>query len=207
MLEIYGRPNSLNVRKVLWLCEEIGLPYQRSDWGRDHKPTTDPEFMQLSIFGVVPVVVDDGFVLRESNTILRYLCSRHGHIDLYPADLKARAVIEQWMDYANTDMGTGMRPVFQGKVLGMKPHDLPEMVAWGAADWNKQMGRVDAYLQKAGPYLAGPSFTLADIPAGLMIHRWMVLDFDKPKLPALRAYYERLGEREGFRKHGCNGMP
>lgn len=207
MLKIYGRPNSLNVRKVLWLCEEIGQPYERTDWGRDHRPTTEPEFMAVSIFGVVPVVDDGGFILRESNTILRYLCTRHGRHDLYPTEVRARALVEQWMDYANTDLGTGMRPVFQGKVLGIKPHDIPGVIAWGAADWNKQMTRLDTVLQAAGPYLAGPAFTLADIPAGLMVHRWMVIDFEKPRLPALDAYYARLCERPGFRSHGCNGMP
>ena len=207
MLKIYGRPNSLNVRKVLWLCEEVGLPFERTDWGRDHRPTNEPEFMRVSIFGVVPVVDDDGFIIRESNTIIRYLCSKHGRHDLYPLDLRQRALVEQWMDYGNTDLGTGMRPVFQGQVLGMKPHSIPEVVAWGAADWNKQMSRVDAQLQQSAPYLAGAAFTLADIPAGLMIHRWMTLDFEKPALKALSAYYARLCDRPAFRKHGCNGMP
>lgn len=207
MLKIYGRPNSLNVRKVLWLCEEIGIPYERTDWGRDHRPTTEAEFMRVSIFGVVPVVDDDGFIIRESNTIVRYLCSKHGRADLYPTEIKARALVEQWMDYGNTDLGTGMRPVFQGKVLGIKPHSLPEVIAWGAADWNRQMGRLDTHLKAAGPYLAGASFTVADIPAGLMVHRWMAIDFEKPSLPALDAYYARLSERAGFAKHGRNGMP
>jgi glutathione S-transferase len=207
MLKIYGRPNSLNVRKVLWLCAEIGVPYERTDWGRDHRPTSDPEFMKVSIFGVVPVVDDDGFILRESNTITRYLATKHGRTDLYPTELKARAIVEQWMDYGNTDLASGMRPVFQGKVLGIKPHSLPEMIAWGAGDWNKQMARVDAHLQGGGAYLAGRDFTLADIPCGLMVHRWMVLDFEKPKLVALEAYYERLCDRSGFKAHGCNGMP
>lgn len=207
MLKIYGRPNSLNVRKVLWLCEEIGQAYERTDWGRDHRPTTEPEFMKVSIFGVVPVVDDDGFILRESNTIARYLCTKHRRADLYPTEIKARAIVEQWMDYANTDLGSGMRPVFQGKVLGIKPHSIPEIIAWGAADWNKQMTRLDAHLGKGEPYLAGTAFTLADIPAGLMVHRWMVLDFDKPRLAALQAYYDRLCQRPAFRLHGCNGMP
>lgn len=206
MLKIYGRPNSLNVRKVLWLCEEIGLPYERTDWGRDFRPTSEPEFMKLSIFGVVPVVDDDGFIIRESNTILRYLCTKHGRTGLYPADLERRAIVEQWMDYGNTDLGSGMRPVFQGKVLGIKPHNIPEMVAWGAADWNKQMTRLDAHLQSGTPFLAGAEFTLADIPAGLMVHRWMAIYFEKPALPALEAYYRRLGTRPGFARHGCNGM-
>ncbi len=207
MLHIYGRPNSLNVRKVLWLCEEIGLPFERSDWGRDHRPTSDPEFMRLSIYGVVPVIDDDGFILRESNTILRYLCTKHGRADLYPTDLKQRAIVEQWMDYGNTDLGTGMRPVFQGMVLGGKPMNLPEIVAWGAADWNKQMGRLDTHLQGGSPWLAGAAFTIADIPAGLLVHRWMFIDFDKPRLPAVEAYYERLSTRPAFMKHGRNGMP
>lgn len=207
MLKIYGRPNSLNVRKVLWLCEEIGIGYERSDWGRDYRPTTEPEFMKVSIFGVVPVVEDDGFILRESNTIVRYLAAKQGRTDLYPSEPKARAIVEQWMDYGNTDLGNGMRPVFQGKVLGIKPLNLPEVIAWGAADWNRQMTRVDTHLKGAGPYLAGRDFTVADIPCGLQIHRWMVIDFDKPKLPALEAYYQRLCERPAFKKHGCNGMP
>lgn len=207
MFKIYGRPNSLNVRKVLWLCEEIGLPYERTDWGRDYRPTSEAEFMKVSIFGAVPVVDDDGFILRESNTILRYLCSKHGRQDLYPTELKARAIVEQWMDYGNTDLGNGMRPVFQGKMLGIKPHDIPEVVAWGAADWNKQMARLATHLRSGVPYLAGMDFTLADIPAGMQVQRWMVLDFDKPKLPEIEAYYARLGERPGYRLHGCNGMP
>ena len=207
MLKIYGRPNSLNVRKVLWLCEEIGLPYERTDWGRDHRPTSEPEFMRVSIFGVVPVVDDDGFILRESNTIVRYLCTKHGRADLYPTELKQRAIVEQWMDYGNTDLYKGMPPVFQGMVLGSKPMSLPEVIAWGAADWNKQMGRVDTHLKAGNAYMAGAGFTIADIPVGLQVNRWMAIDFDKPKLPALEAYFNRLRERPGFRRHGCNGMP
>lgn len=206
MLKIYGRPNSINVRKVLWICEEIGIPYERTDFGRDYTPTSDPAFMKVSIYGVVPVVDDNGLILRESNTIVRYLCAKHERTDLYPTDLKQRALVEQWMDYGSTDLYQGMRPVFQGLVMGMKPNSLPEVIAWGAADWNKQMSRLDVHLQSGDAYLAGPGFTVADVPCGLMVHRWTVCEFDKPKLPALAAYYQRLGERPGFRKHGCNGM-
>ena len=84
---------------------------------------------------------------------------------------------------------------------------LGAVIAWGVADWNKQMGRLDAHLAADNAYLAGENFTIADVPCGLMVHRWTVVDFDKPKLPALAAYYQRLCERPGFGKHGCNGMP
>ena len=207
MLKIYGRPNSINVRKVLWLCDEIGLPYERTDYGRDYRTTSDPEFMKVSIFGVVPVVDDDGFILRESNTIVRYLCTKHGRGDLYPTEPKARALVEQWMDYASTDLYRGMPPVFQGMVLGSKPMSLPEVVAWGLADWHKQMERLDTHLKAGNAYLAGAGFTVGDIPAGLLVHRWTTVAPDKPRLPALEAYYRRLCERPAFQKHGCNGMP
>jgi glutathione S-transferase len=207
VLKIYGRPNSLNVRKVLWLCAEIGLDYERTDWGRDYRPTTDPEFMRVSIYGVVPVIDDDGFILRESNSIVRYLASKHGRADLYPTDARARATVEQWMDYGSGDLGKGMPAVFQGKVLGLKPYTAPEIIAWGAADWNKQMSRLDTHFKANGPYIAGAGFTIGDIPVGLMVHRWSVIDFEKPELPALAAYYKRLCERKAFRLHGCNGMP
>lgn len=82
MLKIYGRANSINVRKVLWLCEEMAVAYVQEDWGRGYRPTSDAAFEGVSRFGLVPVIEDDGFVLRESNVIVRYLAAKHGRRDL-----------------------------------------------------------------------------------------------------------------------------
>ncbi len=207
MLKIYGRPNSLNVRKVLWLCGDLNLPFEREDWGRDYRPTSDPEFMRLSIYGVVPVIDDDGFILRESNTIVRYLASKHGRTDLYPTELQKRALVEQWMDYGSVDFGRGMPAVFQGMVLGLKPYATPDMIAWGKAEWNKQAERLEQHLSANGPYMLGDRFTIADIPVGVMVHRWCFIEFDKPDLPAVRAYYDRLSERPGFSQHVRTDQP
>ena len=207
MLKIYGRANSLNVKKALWMCGELGLAFEREDWGRDYRPTSDPQFMKVSIYGVVPVIDDGGFILRESNTIVRYLAAKHGRTDLYPADVKARALCEQWMDYGSVDLGNGMRSVFQGKFLGIAPHNEPKVIASGIADWNKQFGRLDTHLQTGGPYMTGAAFTVADIPIGVMVNRWQTLEFEKPKLPAIDAYYARLSERPAFRQHVRNGTP
>ncbi|MGE3710090.1 MAG: glutathione S-transferase family protein [Hyphomicrobiaceae bacterium] len=201
MLKIYGRPNSLNVRKVLWLCGDIALPFEREDWGRDYRPTTDPEFMKVSIYGAVPVIDDDGFILRESNTIVRYLASRHSRTDLYPTDLKQRAVVEQWMDHGSTELGRGMAQVFQGMVLGIEPHASPDNVAFGKSQWNKQFERLNQHLAANGPYITGSRFTIGDIPVGVMVHRWIRIDFEKPDLPAVKDYYERLSERPGYQKY------
>jgi glutathione S-transferase len=206
MLKIYGRANSINVRKVLWMCEEIGQPFEREDWGRGFRPTSEPEFMKVSTFGVVPVVVDDGFVLRESNTIVRYLANKHGRSDLYPADPRQRATAEQWMDWAFTDLYTGVRPVFLGLVVKMAGI-TPQAIAEGAQEWERQMQRLDQHLAQSGPYVAGAKFTVGDIPVGLVVNRWFSIAFDKPKLATLEAYYDRVGERAGYRAHGRNGTP
>ena len=98
MLKVYGRANSINVRRVLWMLDELGLKYEREDWGRGFKPTDSPEFRTINPVGVVPVIDDDGFRLRESNSIVRYLADKHARADLYPKDLRQRATIESWME-------------------------------------------------------------------------------------------------------------
>jgi glutathione S-transferase len=207
MLKIYGRANSINVRKVLWVADEIGLAYQREDWGRGFRPTSDPEFLKLNPMGLVPVIDDDGFILRESNTIIRYLAAKHGRTDLYPADLQARARVEAWMDWASVDLYTGARPVFLGLQLKMPAFQDAKLIEAGIDDWTKQMTLLDRQLAGHGPYLMGPSFTLADVPAGLIVNRWFAIDFKKPELEAVAAYYDKLAERPPYRAHGCNGMP
>ena len=207
MLKIYGRANSINVRKVLWLCGEIGLPFEREDWGRGFRPTSEPSFVKVSSFGVVPVIDDDGFVLRESNTIIRYLAEKHGRTDLYPRDLRQRATVESWMDWASTDLYQGVRPVFLGLTVKMAPFTEPKSIEDGIAEWTRQMQLLDAHLAASGPYMTGANFTLADIPAGLVVNRWFSIPFERPALPAVSGYYDRLTDREPYRAHGRNGTP
>jgi glutathione S-transferase len=207
MLRIYGRDNSINVRKALWACAEIGIAYERLDYGRGFKPTDSDEFVAVSRFGVVPVIDDDGFVLRESNTIVRYLAAKHGRQDLYPGDVRRRATIESWMDWASTDLGSAVRDVFWGLQLKHPDFADSERIARGVANLNKQMERLDHHLSQAGPYVMGDTFTVADIPIGLSVNRWFLVAFEKPRLPALTAYFEKLSERPAFRQHGRNGTP
>ena len=207
MLKVYGRANSINVRKALWMLDEVGEPYVRQDWGRGYRPTTEPEFLAVSTFGVVPVIDDYGFVLRESHAIVRYLASKHHRADLYPSDLKSRALTEAWMDWGQTDLYAAARPVFHAMIVNAKDPDTAIAPADGVATWAKQMQRLEATLQASGPYLMGPAFTIADIPTGLVVNRWFALRFDKPALPAVQAYYDRLAERSAYRTHGRNGTP
>ena len=205
MLRVYGRANSINVRKVLWMLDEVGVKYEREDWGRGFKSTDEPAFRKINPVGVVPVIDDGDFRLRESNTIVRYLAEKHGRADLYPKDLKVRATTESWMDWASTDFANGMRPVFHALVV--KNPAFANKVESGAAEWAKQMQVLEQHLTAKGPYVTGASFTIGDIPVGLVVNRWFSIDFGKPEFKAVSAYYDRLAQRPGYQAHGRNGTP
>ncbi len=206
MLKIYGRANSINVRKVLWMVDEVGEPWTREDWGRGFRPTSDPEFQRLNPVGVVPVIDDDGFILRESNSIVRYLANKHQRSDLYPTDVKARATCEAWMDWAATEGYAGLRPIFHGLFL-KNPAFGPKDIETGIADLSKQMQILNTQLTTTNAFVNGTTFTVADIPVGLLVNRWFTIAFPKPDLAAVSAYYDRLGQRPPFMTHGRNGTP
>ncbi|RYI87351.1 MAG: glutathione S-transferase family protein [Acetobacteraceae bacterium] len=207
-LTLLGRPNAYNVRKVLWLLAELELDVTLEPWGRGHRPTDDPEFLALNPLGTVPVLLDGAAVLRESHVILRYLAARQGAAGLLPAEPLARARVEQWMDWVAYDLTQPMRAAYLGGELGLEPWTNPWFVAHGRLEYGRRMGQLDAALAAAGPYLAGAGFTLADIPAGFVVHRWYSMRHVAPlPLPALAAYYDRLSERPAYRRHIRNGLP
>ena len=196
VLRILGRANSFNVRKVLWLCDEIGVPYTREDYGRGFRPTNTPEFLRLNPAAQVPVVIDGDLVLRESNTILRYLAAKHGAEHLYPSDLAQRALVEQWMDWVAYDVTHALRGAFLGGQLQESPWNNEWFVEQGRKDLIGLMHLLNQHLHENGPYVTGESFTIADIPVGLVVNRWFMLEgIERPSFPALAAYYDLLTQR------------
>lgn len=207
MLRILGRANSFNVRKVLWICGELGIPFEREDWGRGYAPTSDPEFLKINPVGLIPAVIDGDIVLRESNAIVRYLASKHGPEQIYPRDLVKRAHVEQWMDWANYETSISLRGAFLGGMLKEPPWNNPWFVEQGQRQITKEVGQLDEHLAAGGPYMCGDVFTVADIPIGLVVNRWFSLDFERPHYQAVSTYYDRLGERPAYRRHVRNGLP
>lgn len=208
MLTLLGRRNAYNVRKVLWLLGELGLEFAQEDWGRGHRDTADPAFRALNPLGTVPVLLDGGAVLRESHVILRYLARREGADHLLPRDPVAAAHVEQWMDWVAYEMTQPMRGAYLGGELGLAPWNNPWFVDLGRQEWAARMAVLDAALAAGGPYLAGRDFTLADIPAGFIVHRWYAMaGVTRGPLPALEAYYALLSERPAYRAHIRNGLP
>jgi len=207
MLKLLGKPTSINVRKVLWTLAEIGLPYEREDWGDGYRATNVPEFTALNPNAMVPVLVDGDFVLWESNSICRYLCGKAGRDDLLPVDPQARARVEQWMDWQATELNPAWRYAFMALVRKNPAFTDPAQIAASAAAWNRNVGILDRQLAAGGPFAVGGQFTLADVVLGLSLNRWLMTPIDRPDYPAISAYLERLLERPGFREFGRNGIP
>lgn len=208
MLKILGKASSLNVRKVLWACDEIGITYEREDWGSGLRDTFSPEFLRLNPNGLVPVVVEGDFVLWESNTILRYLAGAYGAVELLPTAPRERAQIEKWMDWQASDFNASWRYAFQALVRKNPRFADDAEIQASLKEWSRNVGILGSQLESTGRFVAGGRFTLADIPIGLSINRWFMTPMgERPSYPAVSAYYERLGERPAFRRHGRNGIP
>jgi glutathione S-transferase len=207
MLRILGRASSINVRKVLWACREIGIDYQREDWGAGFTPTNTPQFLALNPNGLVPVIEDEAGVLWESNTICRYLAAKHGRTDLLPAAPSERAGVEQWMDWQATDLNSSWRYAFMALVRRDPQFQDPQQIAASQAQWNAMMDILERRLASTDAFAAGSNFTLADIVLGLSVNRWLMTGIERPNAPAIAAYFDRLKQRPGFIEHGCNGIP
>lgn len=207
MLKILGKSSSINVRKVLWLCEELGLSYEQEQYGSGFKSTGTAEFKALNPNAMVPVLIDDDFVLWESNTICRYLSGREQRSDLLPTSAKERALVEKWMDWQATELNNSWRYAFMALVQQSSAHRDQTAIQAGISEWNRHMLMVEEQLARTCAFIAGESFTLADIVIGLSTNRWFMTPMDRPELPAVQAYYDRLTQRRGYQVHGRNGTP
>lgn len=200
MIRIWGRANSINVQKVLWACEEMGVPFERIDAGMQFGVNNTPEFLAMNPNGLVPVLQEDDFTLWESHAILRYLAMKHGRASLYPDDPRVAAKGDQWLEWCASTAWPFMKPVFWNLVRVPEPDRDMNAVRQGVEGLVKSFAILEDLLARQ-PYLAGDAFSLADIPLGLVAYRWYGLDIDRPDYPAVRAWFDRLTARRAFQKH------
>ena len=196
-MRILGKASSINVRKVLWTCEEIGIEYSRADDG--------PELRQ-NPNGLVPVIVDGDFVLWESNSIIRYIANKWAADALLPREPRARAEVDRWIDWQATEFNSAWRYAFSA-IVRKNPgfHDAREIEA-SKKRWTRMVAILDGQLARTGGHVADAAFSLADIPIGLSVNRWLMTPFERPAVPHVEAYYGRLSARSAFLKHGRNGI-
>ena len=198
MLKIWGRVNSVNVKKALWAAEELELKYQRIDAGMEHGVTRTPEYLRMNPNSLVPTIDDDGFILWESHAIVRYLAAKHGMGSFCPADLRVRADAERWMDWAFTFL-VPFRAVFWGLVRTPPEKRDMKAIEEARAKCAELLAVPDASLS-GKKYLAGDAFTMGDIPLGCHVHLWMRLPIGRPAHPNLKAWFERIATRPAFKK-------
>lgn len=200
MLKIWGRKNSSNVRKALWCAEELGLTYEAVDAGGAFGVVDTPAYRAMNPNGRIPLIEDDGFVLWESNTIVRYLAARHAAgTPWYPNDVQARASAEKWMDWTTSTFAEPFRHLFWGVLR--TPAEQQDWDKIGAA--LKTCGELLAVVDQAlaeQPYLSGDEIGMGDIPLGSFIYAWFEMPIERVQLSNLQAWYERLQQRPAYRK-------
>ena len=191
MLRLLGRKTSGNVQKVVFLLEELGLPYEREDYGRQFGNTGDDAYLALNPMGKVPTLVDGETVVWESNTILRYLCSRAGS-PLYPADPAARSDVERWMDWQLAAVNPHYMAIFRET---KKPAEerRPDLQALGDA-LAGELAFLDAQLD-GQDWVAGGDMTVADVCLGPIVHRCLGFPVELPALANLRRWHEAITAR------------
>ena len=200
MLRIWGRTNSINVQKVLWYCAELELPFERIDAGMAFGVVATPAYRALNPNGRIPTLEDDGYVLWESNTIVRYLSMKHGMGSLCPSDLLARFDAERWMDWQLTTLDRPVRTVFWALVRTAPDKRDPAALETAQAEAEQALAILDTHLAQRR-FVGGEAFTMGDIPVGASVYRWLALDLQRADRPHVRRWYERLTERPGFREH------
>jgi len=200
MITVWGRRNSLNVQKVMWTLGELGLDYVRHDVGGSFGQTDTDEYGKLNPHRKVPVLDDDGLIMWESNAIVRYLAAEYGNGALRPKDAKEMALANQWMDWQQTELYSTFGPAFMAICRVPKAEQDQDLIAQRAADAAPVFAKVEPYLA-AHQYIVSDTLTIGDIPLGCCLWRYYSLPIQRPDLPNLRAYYDRLAERPAFQQH------
>ncbi len=200
MLKIWGRQNSCNVQKVMWLVRELDLKFDHIPAGGSFGGLNTPEFLTMNPHGHIPVIQDNNVIVWESHTILRYLAASYGKTSWLPAEPAQRAQIEQWMDWQQT----ALQPDFINGVF-WNYYRTPE----SERDWNIIQTKIQCTnnhflllndLFKKTSFVCDDKITLADIPIGTMLFRYFELDIERPHIPNVERWYKQLQERPAYKE-------
>jgi glutathione S-transferase len=197
---IWGRRSALNVQKALWTIGELGLPHQHVDAGGSFGGRDTPEFRRLNPHGRVPVVEDEGCVVWESHSIIRYLAARYGSGALWPEAPAERSLADRWMDWTLATLQPDFIALFWGYFRTPAAQRKASLIDGARQRCAADYRLLDEHLATRR-YLAGDAFTMGDIPAGTSLYRYFEMGGEVPELPHLRAWYERLAERPAYREH------
>jgi glutathione S-transferase len=200
MLKIWGRNTSINVQKVMWAVGELRLPHERIDVGGSFGKNDQPAYLAMNPNGLVPTLEEDDFLLWESNSIVRYLASKYGAGTLEPADLRARGSASRWMDWQLTVCAPAIHGLFWGLIRTPPEKRDPAHIAASKDKTTAAMKILDAQLGKAA-FVAGDTFSMGDIPVGLIAYRYRRLAPDRPAFDNLERWFTGIEQRPAFKEH------
>jgi len=200
-MKIWERNTSSNVQKATWACGELGLTFERIDIGGPFGKNNEPPYLAMNPNGVVPTLEeDDGYILWESNSIVRYLGAKYGAGKLEPADPKVRANAQKWMDWQLSIAGPAIFPVFWGLVRTPPEKRDLKAIEDGRAKCYAALKIMDAQLAKTR-FIASDQFSYGDIPIGPFAYRYLRLVPDHPPMPNVERWYKELTARPAFKEH------
>ena len=199
MLKIWGRITSINVQKVVWCADELGLAYERIDVGGAFGGTKTPEYLAMNPNSYVPTLQEDGFTLYESNAIVRYLAGRDEAARLWPKDLRARADSDRWMEWQSNTFSPAMRDAFWQLIRTPEAERDAAAIEKSRGSAERLAVILDGQLARH-EYLTPIGFTIADIVVGCSAHRWLNLPVARPKLANLERWYALLKSRPASRQ-------
>jgi glutathione S-transferase len=201
MIKIWGRTTSSNVQKVMWAVGEMGLPHERIDIGGPFGKNREAAYLAMNPNGLVPTLEEeDGYLLWESNSIVRYLAAKHKSSVLEPADLRIRANASKWMDWQLAVASPAIFGVFWGMIRTPPEKRNHAEIEESKKKTTAAMTMMDEQLAKTS-YLAGDAFSYGDIPVGIMAYRYRQLVPDRPPLKNFERWYAAISSRQAFKDH------
>ncbi|MFV8835950.1 glutathione S-transferase family protein [Aquisalimonas sp.] len=201
MLTIWGRRNSANVQKVLWLAEELGMAWHHEPAGGQENAARHDALVARNPNGLVPVIEHGALTLWESNAILRYLARLYPEAECYGRSPTESAYIDQWMDWQVSTLWPQMLPYFIGLVRTPEADRDANTIETARRQTHQNFSILEQSL-RPGAFLVGDRITIADVALGAFIHRWLTLNGDAATTqPLLAALHERYQTRAAFTSH------
>jgi len=200
MLEIWGRPYSSNVIPVIWTANELGLDYILQLAGGSFGKLDTEAYGKINPNRMIPSIRDGDFALWESLAIVRYLCDRYGAGTLSPADPQMRAIADQWMEWSASRAFMPVIYLFFATVRTQPAERDPAKIASLNKEAHDALTILDRHLADR-PYVCGDEFTMGDIPIGCVVYRYFNVEVERPALPHVEAWYDRLATRPAYKDH------
>ncbi len=200
MLKVWGRTNSINVQKVMWLVGELDLEHERVDVGGPFGGLDQPDYVVMNPTSRIPTIDDDGFTMWESHAIVRYLAAKYASGSWCPSNAPDRARADQWMDWSYNGVYQNLIAAFLGLYRTPEDERDNDVISKALHICGRELRVLDSHLGSR-QFVLGDEISMGDIPIGCITYRWYAMDIERPYLPHLESWYARLQERPAFREH------